>query len=492
MEHLPDDVLVQVLEHLVCSEIGALRQATRVVSDAVLHCAVESILERRFGIGGKLPSAAARDPVRCLVALRTAELRFLARLVCGPEPVLSREQAVSPPAASPSARRRLFSPLPSDEEPESSPAEAFEAAAVALPTPLRRGGGGLALTPLRDGCRDGARAYWVSKTWIKNLVKWSERHEARAKALLATGQGAQKRAKTPRSARRGGGSTRKERLRDRRSSEVVAPWGDVNADIRCRHGRLALKSAGRARRRAVSEEAWRALCAYYPEGSYGEFHTDCEECGVCRAQQERTGCNDCDRATMLTLMHRMYEIQSDVMSALLQRKKAFPQHLQRRQRSTGGSSLSRCPLQPGGYVVLPRGWMIAWRNFIRKPTAPKPEPFDIYSSNLLCAAHGRFMPPTNLTAFLAGEKSSPLAGGADGEGAVACEILSAQEWQELREWYPAPAVPEFCVQSGVVSWTRCKVGCCQHCVPGVHTSAADAEAMTPRRRGRTRSEDFGP
>eukprot|EP00968_Pinguiococcus_pyrenoidosus_P015369 scaffold1411_cov252-Pinguiococcus_pyrenoidosus.AAC.25 len=340
-------------------------------------------------------------------------------------------------------------------------------------------------------------AFWVSKNWIKNFIKFSERQEMRARELAASSKKGRHLRKTPKTKKLRSGSvssasgervTKKERLRERRMADVEKPWKDINADIRCRHGHLAVKSSGRARRRAVTPEIWKKLCLYYPESARSEFSVNTQECGLCSAQQERTGCGDCDHATMLTLMHRMYEIQSETMSALLHRKKGFPTMQQRRQRSVGTSAAARCPLQPGEYVLLPRAWMLSWRRYLRDPKAPKPEPFDLHESPLMCAEHRKIMAPPNFASFMRGDSRTPLSvsGEAESEevrGVFPCEILGADEYQELNEWYPASAVPTFRVENG--SWRFVgKVPGCSCCRAGYSLSVAAAiqEDMVSRRR----------
>jgi len=534
---LPSDVLVGVFEYLLAADLGAARASCTAVAPELICRACEQILERRYQFKGRLPADAMDEPGRVILAVRTAELRFICKLLCGPEPVNNASQVVSPP---PTLPRRLF--LEDDVEsvasevsaPDSAAASTPEFSAIASPrsseadaalsqrAPMGMAGAGAGATPQRGqffptagmatpgADEEAPAAFWVSKNWIKNFLKYAERHEQRSRALAAAAKKAKNLAKhsrkTPKSkGRRGSGGsgsdriTRKERLRDRRSSEVESPWDDVNADIRCRHGNLAVKSSGRARRRAVAPDAWTKICQYFPDSAKSEFNTEESECGHCRAQQERTGSGDCDRATMLTLMHRMYEIQSETMSALLHRKKGFPATAQRRQRSVGSGPQSRCPLQPGKYAVLPRSWMLAWRKYLRDPRSPKPEPFELHESPFMCAAHSKVLPPPNLTMFLRGETRTPLSCGSRGSGdseeavpgTFPCEILGEEEFAELNEWYPAAAVPTFQVENGSWLWVG-TVGVCRCCRPGYTSTMADSQRevdlMTSRmRRSRGRS-----
>jgi len=94
--------------------------------------------------------------------------------------------------------------------------------------------------------------YIVSKSWCKTALKWLE-------ATNHTNETTTRPKKQL--------SKKKQRMRQRRLSDVSPPWPNVNSDILCEHANLQACSNGksaRARRRVLDKQAWKILKRLYP------------------------------------------------------------------------------------------------------------------------------------------------------------------------------------------------------------------------------------
>ena len=271
------------------------------------------------------------------------------------------------------------------------------ARALSRPEPVRR-----------EGC------FIVSKNWVRTALKWLEKceQERAEQQSIASSSPSAKKNKKP---------TRKDRIRSRRLSDVSAPWPNVNVELTCRHGELALTCGARkanASRRLMDKHAFKVLRKLFPEGK--EFSAEgTPECLQCRLHVETERKAEADRKAAaqekrkLPLSHpliRSFYVRnkgvpadrlipkSDENGAITPVCIGSPVKLScdaYASFSSGKAMLDdrengrckvpqsvyvppkegvRCPLVPGVYHVIPRSWCVKWRKYIKsggeRPTAP--------------------------------------------------------------------------------------------------------------------------
>eukprot|EP00520_Triparma_pacifica_P001094 CAMPEP_0118657108 /NCGR_PEP_ID=MMETSP0785-20121206/13835_1 /TAXON_ID=91992 /ORGANISM="Bolidomonas pacifica, Strain CCMP 1866" /LENGTH=563 /DNA_ID=CAMNT_0006549989 /DNA_START=358 /DNA_END=2046 /DNA_ORIENTATION=- len=107
-----------------------------------------------------------------------------------------------------------------------------------------------------------AEGFWVSKAWCKSALKWLEATTKTPKKNL---------------------SKRKGRIRDRRLSDALPPWPNINVDIMCEHGSLVTSSKPGAKRKVIDKKAWRVLRKLYPDSS--SIPTSNGECVHCQFER---------------------------------------------------------------------------------------------------------------------------------------------------------------------------------------------------------------
>ncbi|CAM9876820.1 unnamed protein product [Discosporangium mesarthrocarpum] len=71
------------------------------------------------------------------------------------------------------------------------------------------------------------KGFYLSKTWVGNLRRYVEAEAARRRRSSSVGSA---------------GKEKRRRGRDRAESNLMPPWQDINADILCKHGKLARSS----------------------------------------------------------------------------------------------------------------------------------------------------------------------------------------------------------------------------------------------------------
>lgn len=132
----------------------------------------------------------------------------------------------------------------------------------------------------RDTC------FYVSKSWCCAALRWLEVQEEERKEKLERQRAAEEakaaaavalaspKAGKGKSARHPGSSGKKklsrkeikeQRQRERRHSDAMPPWSNINDDIICEHGDLKQCSgkSARARRRTMDKQAWKVVCAKF-------------------------------------------------------------------------------------------------------------------------------------------------------------------------------------------------------------------------------------
>mmetsp|Transcript_5131 Transcript_5131/g.11660 ORF Transcript_5131/g.11660 Transcript_5131/m.11660 type:complete len:644 (+) Transcript_5131:526-2457(+) len=310
--------------------------------------------------------------------------------------------------------------------------------------------------------------FYVSRTWCRAALRWlevqeeewkeqEERRRATAEETKMAAAQAAMMCVTPKKGGKGkhgnnnrksphhpGSSGKKKKLsrkeqrqRDRRMSDAMPPWSNINNDIVCEHGSVkqcSSKSA-RARRRVMDKQAWKVLKRLYPdsvqlEASVGNnASVNAGGCLLCAAETETAKKADSDRKEeekanrkkplSCPLVRGFYTRGSKgyPLSCVVPPRPA-PALLDNSLFATGlgMSSLSplpldrgaaaRCPLKPGVYCALPRSWCHRWRKYIKTGEGGFPPAPD--ASEVLCEAHNLPLVPPHVESFLCGETSTLL------------------------------------------------------------------------------------
>ena len=327
--------------------------------------------------------------------------------------------------------------------------------------------------------------YWVSATWISNAKKYYD---------TLTLPVDNKKGKTGKKAKA------MKRIRQRRGSESLPPWPDMNADITCDHGNLALTKGIRAKRKLIDKKSWQILNKYYPFSNKFKSRTciDCPQCsGEANEEKERL----LQRRQETIKSRRMYLTED--LHALAKRSNGVPsQSLSIRdedminainaaiaieENESGVNNNNRIlrpqPLLPGIYHIMPRWWLKSWRSFIKDPEVTQLPNLDL--TCLLCNAHGLLLAPPHIEEFLRGFRKNVFGGlsASEYEGVV-YEIVSTEEWESLTSMYTrehAANWPDFSVRFSCdgeeFQWSQ---PVCQQCNAFADTNQ---HCLIPRRRG---------
>eukprot|EP01041_Mallomonas_annulata_P000144 gene144-239_t len=259
------------------------------------------------------------------------------------------------------------------------------------------------------------QGYWISTSWLSNAKKYYD-------ALPLPDIDSRKIIK--------GKKTKLLKIRQRRGSDCLPPWPQINSEIICQHSNLATTKGTRAKRRIIDKFSWRILRKFYPKGL--EFKTS--------TSQDCTICLDCEINAKLSEIKRLEEEkrirQIDIQGplyALSARKSGVPSHcvyLRGEENEHGIIPLVRQPLRPGLYHLAPKAWLKIWRQYIKDPTLNTLPLLDC--TDLLCSAHGLLVIPPHVEEYLQCIRRSLLQGLTDYPGAL-YEILSGEEWDALQE-----------------------------------------------------------
>ncbi|GMI08683.1 hypothetical protein TrVE_jg2999 [Triparma verrucosa] len=115
---------------------------------------------------------------------------------------------------------------------------------------------------------DAPEGFFVSKAWCKSALKWLDANSkpSHQKKL----------------------SKKKGRIRERRLSDALPPWPNVNADLVCEHGSLVRSSKPGAKRKVIDKKAWKVLRKLYPESkAISTNDSECLECRFERLENQR-------------------------------------------------------------------------------------------------------------------------------------------------------------------------------------------------------------
>jgi len=261
--------------------------------------------------------------------------------------------------------------------------------------------------------------YFVSKSWIKKTLLFLEK--VNEQPMCTT---------TPKKKL----TKKQERQRNRRLSDVTAPWPNANSDIICEHQNLQRSGAKAARshRKLMDKKSWKVLRKLYPDSTQLDSVTG--ECLQCMMEAE-TARKDFQDKLEQQKLERKKPLSNPHVRRFYTRTRGVPYHCLVENADSnkcgatdvvdsddGGEKMCAreqcpspspyrkgysCPLTGGTYVILPRSWCHQWRRYIKTgegcmPIAPE-------SSALLCDAHKLVLLPPHLEAFLRGETAQLFA-----------------------------------------------------------------------------------
>lgn len=280
--------------------------------------------------------------------------------------------------------------------------------------------------------------FWISSSWVANCKLYYE-------ALPLPDTGITTKKSTP---------SKKMKIRARRGSEALPPWPMINCEITCGHEALASSKGIRAKRRIIERKHWQLLRKFFPQGE--EFKGSAPECGECTVIKE---------PKPVTELKSRYIDENGLLYPVFMRKSGVPSHcltIRDEVESAFGIHMLR-PLLPGLYVIVPKDWLRAWRQFIKDASIPSPPMFD--SSSVLCEEHGFLMVPPHVEEYLVGLRKSLLSNLGEYEGEV-MEILTTEEFAALQR-EKIKGMEDFhvcfsCDGDGLVQWNIEKCNRCDH------------------------------
>ena len=286
-------------------------------------------------------------------------------------------------------------------------------------------------------------AFYVSKSWCRAALRWlevqeeerkdrEERHRVaeEAKAACATPTKRGKKSPHPGSSGKKKLSRKQQRQRDRKKSDAMPPWSNINTDLVCEHGdlmRCSSKSA-RARRRVMDKQAWKVLKRLYPDSIQLDASVGSTGCLLCAAEAETAKKAELDRKEEEKTERRKPLSCPLVRGFYTRGSKGYPADslVTSKDESKLGENGFQCPLKPGVYSALPRSWCHRFRKYIKTGEGGFPPAPD--ASEVLCEAHNFPLVPPHLESFLHGEASSLLGG----NNAVAVERRASLPRQNIR------------------------------------------------------------
>jgi len=314
--------------------------------------------------------------------------------------------------------------------------------------------------PVVGGC-------WISKSWVKNFGKYFETISPGKKVV----------------------SRKKARILERRYSDVLPPWPDVNCEITCEHGGLRLKkeslparsnrgspagitrgsppnssptitcsesTGGNGVRRRMERRLFRLLQCYYPEAKM--LSAKIGDCPLCLKQEEQRK-KELDGVKEGRVCQLL---SSPELNEMFTRRSGVPKSYVRRDAFS-----EVCPLIGGIYNLVPRSWLQNWRSYIKNPNVDRvrsPE-----TSMLLCEGHGKLLPPPHVLDFLNGQRRKLLNDLDEYSGCI-CEIITTEEWDSLTHQFPCDLGVSFFVDpiDGSFCWGMEQCHKCDPCYLGLY------------------------
>lgn len=313
------------------------------------------------------------------------------------------------------------------------------------------------LTALTSSQPLTGKGYWISTSWVTNARKYYESLTLPDNFLTTKGKPVSK---------------KQIKIRQRRGSDALPPWPAINAEITCSHGCLAASKLTKSKRKLIDQKSWKMLRRFYHLGH--EFKSPrTPECSECIAEEDARNLAASERKEENSRLHQL----PPELLALYNRRSGVPSHLVRRKSldelngslssspqqessivkfidesdyldfelteedlmaislgypassmMTMDSTPREIPLAPGIYVVLPRKWLVGWRQFTKDSS--NSHLFQLDSTCFLCPAHNRLVVPPHLDEYLRGYRKY-LLGGLGTYPGIKVELLSLEEWEIL-------------------------------------------------------------
>lgn len=248
----------------------------------------------------------------------------------------------------------------------------------------------------------------VSKAWCKTALLWLESLEHRKQANTS-----QKRKK------------KVVRRQQRRLSDAMPPWSDMNADLLCEHLQLKMCSnqkSDRARKRMLESQDWNALRRLFPESTTLLSHDSCWKCQQSEQRQNQ-------------------EYQRVAQQALLKKQEPIRHALQAFFHRHG--SIAMEPSHK--YCILPKAWCHRWRKYMKASTGERPPLDPLF---LWCSHHSTHRVPPLLWSYLQDTsvhdqyapqiRAAYAAAGQTNHSCPSVEIVSLEEWQALFDYEYIP------------------------------------------------------
>nr|CCA16531.1 conserved hypothetical protein [Albugo laibachii Nc14] len=141
---------------------------------------------------------------------------------------------------------------------------------------------------------------------------------------------------------------------------------------------------------------------------------------------------------------------SNELISLLGRKTGFPKHL---FAPDGHLLHDYLVFDMPEYYLVPRSWLLKWRNYVRANEDTVPGP--ILNAELICVAHKNLIPPTYLTLFLSGftmDEAIRATQSVDLRASCMYEIVTDEEWKALCNLYTCEFAVSFAVDNGSFHW----------------------------------------
>mmetsp|Transcript_28411 Transcript_28411/g.31021 ORF Transcript_28411/g.31021 Transcript_28411/m.31021 type:complete len:426 (-) Transcript_28411:856-2133(-) len=273
------------------------------------------------------------------------------------------------------------------------------------------------------------KGYWLSAGWASNAKKYFEA------CILPDLNTPTRKTSTPK---------RQSKIRQRRGSDALPPWPDINADLVCAHGGLAVAKTSKSKRRAIDSRCWKMLRKYYPCGP--EYRcTTSSECCICleNSFEAKAAANEKKANELLT---RRNDLVTPALENIFQRKTGVPnQYLLNKSISVEDyvddsihpeliaemmKFSNHQPLISGMYNIVTREWLREWRRYVKDSKQTTLLPLDC--GILFCNTHGHLVIPPHLEEYLLGMRKSLLTGLGLYNG-IEVEIITPDEWDEFQK-----------------------------------------------------------
>jgi hypothetical protein len=200
--------------------------------------------------------------------------------------------------------------------------------------------------------------YWISLSWLTNAKLYYE-------AISLPETSFNKKSSTP--------NKKVTKIRARRGSDALPPWPLINTDIICSHGCLASTKGVRAKRRVIEKKHWFMLRKFYPQGP--SFKSTKQECIECSGSQSLL-------KSPVEIKSSRYINPESPLFGVFKRKNGVPSHCLTMRDEYEAPLAKFRPLMAGIYHIIPKEWLVRWRQFIKDTSIASPPMFDCGS--LLC------------------------------------------------------------------------------------------------------------